>query len=146
MRMLALSATAASFVPCAPSSAPTSAEEAVELDEVDLCNSTLADLELLEAEEVARRSAELLLFDDEPKKKKAPLQPVAVNVASLLASRSKGKAKGKGRKPQSAAAAAAKAEAATRKKAAGKVSKSFGQSGPGRCAKVGKSPNDKCLP
>ena len=145
--MLALSATAASFVPCAPSSAPSSAEEAVELDEVDLCNSTLADLELLEAEEVARRSAELLLFDDEPKKKKkAPLQPVAVNVASLLASRSKGKAKAKGRKPQSAAAAAAKAEAATRKKAAGKASKSFGQSGPGRCAKVGKSPNDKCLP
>ena len=136
--MLGLSATASAFVP-----QTIVAPETNELDEVDAQNELLADLELLEAMEIASRCADLVV-DDAP----APLKSVA-NVAAArdaLAARARGGKRGKGARPlsdaQRAAAAEARAKGGGKKKAG---AKGRAQGAP-RSQKVGKSQNDKCLP
>lgn len=137
--MLGLSATASAFVP-----QTIVAPETNELDEVDAQNELLADLELLEAMEIASRCADLVVDDAPP----APLKSVA-NVAAArdaLAARARGGKRGKGARPlsdaQRAAAAEARAKGGGKKKAG---AKGRAQGGP-RAQKVGKSQNDKCLP
>ncbi|KAH8097244.1 hypothetical protein JL720_129 [Aureococcus anophagefferens] len=126
------SATASAFVP-----QTIVAPETNELDEVDAQNELLADLELLEAMEIASRCADLVV-DDAP----APLKSVA-NVAAVRALRRAASGQGAALSDaRSAAAAEARAKGGGKKKAG---AKGRAQGGP-RAQKVGKSQNDKCLP